>query len=151
MAGDPSSWTAVYASKVDPHLKSGHEGVGNVASATGPDDVLQVGLEEERIPIEPKPIRQLERNLVFLYADRRTLLPGTPLRVLQVIAEVSVHDAEAGDIGGPRLEDAAGDGTGGGEERHEADRLIGRDEQGAGNTETAVAARPAESHQNLVE
>src|SRR5262245_42175637 len=42
-------------------------------------------------------------------------------------------------------------GPGGREERHEADGLIGRDEQGAGNTETAVAAGPTEPHEHLVE
>src|SRR5262245_37060530 len=125
MAGDPSSWTAVYASKVDPHLKSGHEGVGNVASPTGPDDVLEVGLKEERVPIEPKPIRQLERDLVSLDADRRSQLPGALLGVLQVTAEVAVHDAEAADIRRPRREDAACNDAGGGEERHQTDRLIG--------------------------
>src|SRR5262245_4451230 len=148
---DAPSWTAVYVSKVESHLKSGNERVGNVARPPRPDDVLQVGLEEERVPIEPEPIRQLERDLVFLYADRRALLPGTLLRVLQVVAEMSVHDAEAGDIRRPRLEEAADDCTGGDEERHDADGLIGRDEQGARNPETAVAARPTESHQNLVE
>src|SRR5262245_49395983 len=148
---DAPSWTAVYVSKVEPHLKSRDERVGNVARPAWSDDVLQVGLEEERVLIEPKPIRQLERNLVFLYADRRARLPRALLRVLQVVAEVSVHDAQAGEIRWPRLEDAADDGTGGGEERHEADGLIGRNEQGARHTETAVAARPTESHQNLVE
>src|SRR5262245_18365613 len=151
MADAPSFWTAVYVSKVDAHLKSGHKGVGNTARPARPDDVLEVGLEEERVPIEPKPIRQLERNLVSLDADRRAQQPRTLLRVLQVVAEVSVHDAEAADVRRPRRENAADDGTGGGEERHKADGLIGRDEQGAGNTETPVAARPTESHEHLVE
>src|SRR5262245_54777763 len=148
---DAPSWTAVYVSKVEPHLKSRDERVGNVARPAWPDDVLEVGLEEERVLIEPKPIRQLERNLVSLDADRRAQLPSTPLGVLQIVAEVSVHDAETADVRRPRREGATDDGTGGGEERHEADGLIGRDEQGAGNAEAAVAAGPTEPHQNLVE
>src|SRR5215510_2881802 len=148
---DAPSWTAVYVSKVEPHLKSRDERVGNVARPAWPDDVLQVGLEEERVLIEPKPIRQLERNLVFLYADRRARLPRALLRVLQVVAEVSVHDAEAADVRRPRRENAADDDGGGGKERHEADGLIGRDEQRAGHTEATVAAGPTEPHQHLVE
>jgi hypothetical protein len=65
------------------------------------DDVLEVGLEEQRVAAEPKPICQLERHLVSLHADRRTHLPGTPLGVLQIIAEVALYNGDAADVQRP--------------------------------------------------
>src|SRR5207245_2055726 len=86
--------TTVHVSKVDSDLKSGHEGVGNSPRPAGADDVLEVGLEEERVVAEPKPIGQLERHLVSLHSDGGPGLPRAPLRVLQIIAEVAVHDGD---------------------------------------------------------
>jgi DNA invertase Pin-like site-specific DNA recombinase len=94
--------TTVHVSKVDPDLKPGDECVGNSSRSTRPDDVLQVGLEEQRLLMEPKPIRELEGHLVSLDSDTRTGLPGAPLGVLKIIAEVAVHDAEAADVRRPR-------------------------------------------------
>src|SRR5262245_8632631 len=104
--------TTVHVSKVDPDLKSGDECVGNSPRPAGADDVLEVGLKEERVDAAPKPICQLERHLVSLYSDRCPRLPGTPLGVLQVIAEVAVDDRDAAHVGRPRRKDAADDGTG---------------------------------------
>src|SRR5215831_1074726 len=51
------------------------------------------------VPSSVAPSRRgLERNLVSLDADRRAQLPRTPLGVLQIVAEASVHDAEAADV-----------------------------------------------------
>src|SRR6266545_2310734 len=122
------------ASEVDPGLKSGHEGVSDSARPTGTNDVLKVGLEEQRVPPESKPICQLERDLVPLHADRRIRLPRAALRVLQVIAEETAHEK-----------------TGGTEERQLTDGFVRGDEHGAGDPTTAVAARPTELHQHLVE
>src|SRR5262245_18648104 len=143
--------TRVHGSEVDAGLESGHEGVGNLARPTGPDDVLEVGLEEHGLPAEAKPIGQLERDLVPLDADGRIRRPRAPLSVLQVIAEATVHDAHASHVRRPRREHSADEEPGGGKEGHLTDGLVRRDEQGAGDPETTEAARPAELHQDLVE
>src|SRR5207249_2279903 len=86
------------ASKVGAHLKSSNECVGNPAGPARTDDVLQVGLEEDRVSAESEAVGQLQRDLVPLHSDGRIRQLRTPLRVLQVIAEATVRDAEAPDV-----------------------------------------------------
>src|SRR5262245_18775674 len=86
-------------SKVDARLKSSDECVGDPAGPAGTDDVLQVGLEEERVSAESEAVGQLEGELVPLYADGRVRRPRAPLGILQVVAEAAVGEAEAGDVG----------------------------------------------------
>ena len=94
-------------SKVDPYPDPAHECVGNLTSTTGPDDVLQVGLEDQCAPEKPEAVGQLERRLISLHSDGGIRLPRAPLRVLQIIAEVTGNDAEAAPVPRPRREKAA--------------------------------------------
>src|SRR5262249_18782202 len=90
-------------------------------------------------------------HLIALHADRWIELLGAPLRVLQVVAEVTVYDAEAPHIRRPRGKDATDQEAGGEEDGHLADGLVGRDNERAGDAETAVAAWLPEADQYLVE
>src|SRR5216684_3767953 len=138
-------------SKVDPYPEPGHECVGNPTSTTGPDDVLQVGLEAQCVPEKPEAVGQLERRLISLHSDGGIRLQRAPLRVLQIIAELPENDAEAAPVPRPRREKAAEEEASGGKKRHQTDGLVGRDEDRAGDAETAVAARIAEPNQHLIE
>src|SRR5262245_16973254 len=94
-------------SEVEAALEADHDSIGVLARPTRPDDVLQVGLEEEGIPEKPQAIGPLQRHLMALHADRWIELLRAPLRVLQVVAEVTVHHAEAPNVRRPRCKDAA--------------------------------------------
>jgi len=119
-----------YASaEVEAALEAEHDGIGVLARPTRPDDVLQVGLEEECIPEKPQAIGPLQRHLIPLHADRRIELLRAPLRVLQVVAEVTVHDAEAPHVRRPRCKDATDQEASGEEVGHLADGRIGRDDE----------------------
>ena len=85
----------MYVSEVDPHLKSGHEGVGNAAGAPRPDDVLEVGLEEERVLIEPKPIRQTDvGGLGIVYGRFSNDLQDSQRRARQLGSPVGIQRYE---------------------------------------------------------
>src|SRR5262245_19427293 len=85
-------------SEVDAGLKPADQRVGEPAGAAGADDVLQVGLEEERGSAESEAVAQLDRDLVALHAHGGIQRPRAPLRVLQVIAEATVGDTDARDV-----------------------------------------------------
>src|SRR5262249_3886167 len=138
-------------SEVEAALEADHEGIVVLARPAGPDDVLQVGLEEEGIPEKPQTIRPLQRHLIALHAHRWIELLGAPLRVVQLVAEVTVQNAEAPHIRRPRCKDTADQEAGGEKDGHLADGLVGRDNERAGDAETAVAAWLPEAHQHLVE
>src|SRR5229473_1770581 len=140
-----------HCSKVDPCPDPAHDCVGNPTSTTGPDDVLQVGLEDQCAPEKPEAVGQLKRRLISPHSDGGIRLPRAPLRVLQIIAKVTGNHAEAAPVRRPRREKAADEEASGGKERHLTDGLVGRDESRAGDAETAVAARLAEPNQHLVE
>src|SRR5262249_27416847 len=138
-------------SEVEAALEADHESVVVPARPTRPDDVLQVGLEEEGIFEKPQAIGPLQRHLIVLHADRRIELLGARLRVLQVVAEVPVNNAEAPHVRRPRGKDATDQEAGGEEVGHLADGLVRRDNERASDAETAVAAWLPEAHQHLVE
>src|SRR5258708_8080370 len=138
-------------SKVDSRSEPAHECVGNLTGSTGPDDVLQVGLEDQCASEKPEAVGQLERRLMSWYSEGGIRLLREHLRDLQIIAEGTGNDAEAAPVRRPRWEKAADEKAGRVKERHLTDRLVGRDENRAGDAETAVAARLAEPNNNLVE
>src|SRR5215831_15182256 len=138
-------------SEVEATLKANHESVGVLARPTQPDDILQVGLEVQCVPEKPQAIGPLQRHLIRTHADRWIELLRAPLRVLQVVAEVTVYHAEAPHVRRPRCKDAADQEAGSEKNRHLADGFIGRDDERAGDAETAVAGWLPEAHQHLVE
>src|SRR6266478_2796218 len=145
-----SAARTVCASKVDRNPSAGHERVGNPTSTTGPDDVLQVGLEEQCVPEKLEAVGQLERRLVSLHSDGRIRQLRALLRFLQITAELPKNDAEAARIRRPQWEKAADEEPSSRKERHLTDGLVRRDENRAGDAETAVVARLAEPKKNLV-
>src|SRR5713226_10305802 len=94
-------------SKVDSCPDSAHECVGELTGTTGPDDVLHVGLEDQCAPAKPEAVGKLERRLISLHSDGGIRLLRAPLRVLQIIAEVTVNDAEAAPVRRPRRKEIA--------------------------------------------
>src|ERR1700730_13152779 len=89
------------ASKVDTNPNSAYECIGNPTSTTRPDDVLQVGLEEQCVPLKLEAVGQLERRLMSLHSAGGIRQLRAPLRILQIIAELPENDAEAGRIRQP--------------------------------------------------
>src|SRR5260370_8000141 len=94
-------------SKVDSCPEPAHECVGNLTSSTGPDDVLQVGLEDQSAPEKPEAVGQLERRFMSLHSDGGIRLLREQLRDLQIIAEVTGNDAEAASVRRPPREKTA--------------------------------------------
>jgi hypothetical protein len=64
--------------EVDADLGADHEGVGDVADAAGADNVLHVGLDEERPVAKTEIVDPLQDRLLILHANTR----GTMSRVL---------------------------------------------------------------------
>src|SRR5260370_41513778 len=130
-------------SKVDSRSEAAHECVGNLTGSTGPDDVLQVGLEDQCASEKPEAVGQLERRLMSLYSDGGIRLLREHLRDLQIIAEETGNDEEAGRVRRPRREKPADEKAGRVKERHLTDGLGARDDNRAADAEPAVAARLA--------
>src|SRR5262249_26413410 len=112
--------------EVEADLGAGHEGVGDVPGAAGPDNVLQVGLDKERPVLEAEGVVPLEDRLLLLHPDSRIEALGDPLGVAQVVAETPVKDAKSGHVPGTRPEDAAGEDAGLEEQRHPTAIVEGR-------------------------
>src|SRR5258708_13053838 len=93
-------------SKVDSRSEPAHECVGNLTGSSGPDDVLQVGLEDQCASEKPEAVGQLERRLMSLYSDGGIRLLREHLRDLQIIAEGTGNDAEAAPVRRPRWDNA---------------------------------------------
>src|SRR5258708_30550837 len=94
-------------SKVDSRWEHVIECVGNLNGSTGPDDVLQVGLEDQCASEKPEAVGQLERRLMSLYSDGGIRLLREHLRDLQIIAEGTGNDAEAAPVRRPPWGNAA--------------------------------------------
>jgi hypothetical protein len=146
-----SAARTVCASKVDRNPNPAYECIGNPTGTTRAYDVLQVGLDEQCVPLKLESVGQLERRLVSLHSDGRIRQLRASLRFLQITAELPKNDAEAGRIRPPQWEKAADEEPSSRKERHLTDGLVRRDENRAGDAETAVVARLAEPKKNLVE
>src|SRR5262252_7857688 len=73
-----------------------------------------------------------------------------PLRILQVIAKMTVDNAQTGNISWTRWENASCNKSGGKKIWHLADGLVRRDYERAGNAQTAVASLLSEPNKNLI-
>jgi len=107
-------------------LSTEHEGVRNPAGTAWSEDILQVGLEVERTPEQSKAVSQLHGCLVRLHSNTWIQLLRRPLRILQVIAKMTVDNAEADYVSRTRWENAARNKSGGKKIRHPADGLVRR-------------------------
>ena len=117
---------AINGSEINGNLSTEHEGVRNPAGTARPEDVLQVGLDVERTLEQSQAVSELQHRLVRLYSNIWIQLLRPPLRILQVIAKMTVDDAQANYVSRTRWENAARNESGGKEIGHLADRLIRR-------------------------
>ena len=90
--------TAIHCSEIDGNLSTEDEGVRNLAGTARPEDVLQVGLEVERALEQSQAVSQLQHRLVRLHSNIWIQLLRLPLRILQVIAKMTVDDAQADNV-----------------------------------------------------
>src|SRR5260370_13591816 len=104
-------------SKVDSRPEPAHECVGNLTSSTGPDDVLQVGLEDQSAPEKPEAVGQLERRFMSLHSDGGIRLLREQLRDLQIISEVTGNYTETTSVRRPRRDKVAAEETSSAHER----------------------------------
>ena len=74
-----------------------------------------------------------------------------PLRILQVIAKMTIDNAQTDNVSRTQWENAARNNSGGKKIWHLADGLVRREYERAGNAETAVAALLPEANENLIE
>ena len=97
---------AIDSSEIDPNLSTEHECVRNPARTAWPEDILQVGLEVERTLEQSQAVSQLHGCLVRLHSNIWIQLLRPPLKVLQVIAKMTVDNAQADNIVRTRRENA---------------------------------------------
>ena len=86
---------AINSSEINGDLSTEHEGVRNPAGTARPEDILQVGLDIERTLEQSQAIGQLQHRLVRLHSNSWIQLLRPLLRVLQVIAKMTVDNAQA--------------------------------------------------------
>jgi len=120
-------------SEIDADLCAEDEGVGDLAGATGADDVLEVGLDEERAVEEEHSVGEFEGGLEGLGREGRAGLGGG-----EVVAEMAIDDGEAGGILGTAGNEAKGGDAAGEEPGQLAEGLVGRGEEGAEDAEAGL-------------
>src|SRR5215831_15604018 len=113
-------------SEINGDLSTEHKGVRNPAGTARLEDILQVGLDVERTIEQSQAVSKLQHRLVRLYSNIWIQLLRPPLRILQVIAKMTVNNAQANYVSRTRWENAARNESGGKEIGHLADRLIRR-------------------------
>src|SRR5262252_6560928 len=104
---------AINGSEINGNLSPEHEGVGNPAGTARPEDILQVGLDVERALAQSQAISQLQHRLVRLHSNTWIQLLRPPLGILQVIAKMTVDDAQADYVSRTIWENAARNKCGG--------------------------------------
>src|SRR4029077_21064412 len=118
--------------------------------AARPEDILQVRLEVERALEQSQAVSQLQDRLVRLHSNIWIQLLRPPLKILQVIAKMTVDNAQADYVDRTRREDAARNKSSREKIGHLADGMIGRDQERAGNAEAAIAALLSEPNKHLI-
>ena len=117
---------AINSSEIDANLSTKDERVWNPAGATRSEDILQVRLEVERALEQSQAVSQLHHRLVRLHSNIWIQLLRPPLKILQVIAKMTVDNAQADYVDRTRGEDAARNKSSREKIGHLADGLIGR-------------------------
>ena len=98
---------AINSSEINGDLSTKDEGVRNPTGTARPEDILQVRLEVERALEQSQAVSQLHHRLVRLHSNIRIQLLRPPLKILQVIAKMTVDNAQADYVDRTRREDAA--------------------------------------------
>src|ERR1700756_26471 len=138
-------------SEINGDLSTEHQRVRNSASTARPEDILQVRLEVERTLEQGKAVSQLQHRLVRLHPKIWIQLLRLPLRILQVIAKMTVDNAQADYVDRTRRKDATRNKCACKKIRHLADGLVRRRQERAGDSETAVVSWLPEPNENLIE
>src|SRR5262245_49156325 len=89
------NWWRPYSSEIYGDLSTEDEGVRNPAGAARPEDILQIGLDIERTLEQSQAVSQLQHRLLRLHSNSWIQLLRPPLRILQVIAKMTVDHAQA--------------------------------------------------------
>src|SRR5262245_27354077 len=118
---------AMNSSEINGDWNTEHEGVRTPAGSARPEDILQVGLDVERPLEQSQPVSQLQHRLVRLHSNIWIQLLRPPLKILQIIAKMTVDNAQADYVYWTRWENAACNKRGGKKIGHLADGLVGRD------------------------
>src|SRR5215468_8162081 len=117
---------AINGSEINGKLSAEHEGVRNPAGTARPEDILQVGLDVERTLEQSYAVSQLHHRLVRLHSNSWIQLLRPPLKILQVIAKMTVDNAQADYVSQTRWKNATRNKSGGKKIGHLADGLVGR-------------------------
>jgi len=117
---------AINSSEINGYLSTEHEGVRNPAGTPRPEDILQVGLDVERAFEQSQAVSQLHHRLVRLHSNIWIQLLRLPLKILQVIAKMTVHDAQAHNVSRPQWDNATHNKGTRKKIRHPADGLVRR-------------------------
>src|SRR5262245_21402172 len=118
---------AMNSSEINGDLSTEHEGVRNPAGTARLEDILQVGLDVERTLEQSQAVSQLKHRLVRLHSNSWIQLLRPPLKILQIIAKMTVDNAQADNVSRTRGEDPACNKSGGKKIGHLTDGLVGRD------------------------
>ena len=117
---------AINSSEIDANLSTKDERVCNPAGAVRTEDILQVRLKVERALEQSQAVSELHHRLVRLQSNIWIQLLRPPLKILQVIAKMTVDNAQADYVDRTRGEDAARNKSSREKIGHPADGLIGR-------------------------
>jgi hypothetical protein len=98
---------AINSSEINRDLSTEHEGVRNPVGTARPEDMLQVGLDVEGTLEQSQAVSKLKYRLVRLHSNIWIQLLRPPLKILQVIAKLTVDNAQADYVSRTRGEDAA--------------------------------------------
>jgi hypothetical protein len=137
-------------SEINGDLSAEHERVRNPAGTAWPENILQIGLDVERAVEQSHAISQLQDRLVRLHSNIWIQLLRPTLKILQVIAKMTVHNAQADYISRTRWENATRNKGARKKIRHLTHGLIGRGQERAGDSETAMVNWFPEPNENLV-
>src|SRR5215470_15746854 len=117
---------AINSSEINGDLSTEHEGVRNPAGTARPEDILQVGLDVERTLEQSQAVSELKHRLVRLHSNSWIQLLRPPLRILQVIAKMTIDHPQTDYVSRTRGENAARNKSSGKKIGHLADGLVRR-------------------------
>ena len=101
-------------------------------------------LEENGVLTKVEAVRPFQHRFELLRNNGRIEQLLARLRIVEVSAEMTINDPEAGQVGGPRRQEAASDNSCAEEIGHLADGFVRGSEEGGANPQAAVVGPGAE-------
>src|ERR1700746_1499307 len=137
--------------EIDPELRTQHWRVRKAACAAGPNNVLEVGLDEIGTLAQINSLGQFHPPFVILPTAFNRNQRSISLRSLQRVAEIASGDTQRNCISRARIEQPAGRNACREIQRKLLDAGIGCNRGGAEDTESAVTAAHPKWKHDLVE